>query len=58
VMTLIYSNVDSDYENNNENDGNDDDKVCDKVEFGLELIITGRRWKDDCERTENLSTTT
>ena len=31
--------------------------ICDKVEFGLELI-TGRRWKDDCERTENLSTTT
>ena len=47
--------MDSDDENN-ENDGNDD-KVCDKVEFGLELI-TGRRWKDDCERTENLSTTT
>jgi len=29
--------------------------MCDKVEFELP---TGRRWKDDCERTENLLTTT
>jgi hypothetical protein len=60
MMTLIYSNVDSDDENNNENDVTrmmEMIMMCDKVEFEL---TTGRRswWKDDCERTENLSTTT
>ena len=33
MMTLIYSNVDSDDENNDENDGNDDDIVRTRAHY-------------------------